>query len=224
MPVPPHEGDRFEGQLTCPDCGHNETISLTLVARSPAAPSLPETIGPIDAVMLERYAAVAAQVDFPLYGLDRSWIGPRFLSGFGGVPVVERFTLGFGDPLDPESPLLRVETHRPSDPHDEVRPQQRHLMAARSLAREMTTIVAPNDAITATLRSKDPTASWAAQTLDVAGQAHEFRALQFEQAWAALGYVGDQLLAIEVRLAPAADIDLVVVDDLEPFVLGTNPA
>ena len=103
-------------QGACPECGLG--FSFVMLTAHPRRFRWLRRLGirstsdrQASAGRLERRAAALAGVRFPLYGLDRSWHGRRWVGGFGSSgDRVTQATLAHGDAWDDSVPLVRVET------------------------------------------------------------------------------------------------------------------
>jgi hypothetical protein len=152
---------------------------------------------------------------FPIYGLDARWTGRRWAGGWGSsAGKVDRIDLAHGDAYDEAAPLVRIETLTLE--HDPVGMQE--TTAAQTLAQHLWLEGGDHDAVRPTFSSPDPTASWGELTLTVDGRRSAFRFLTGGSSWVALGRVGDGIVAVEARHIDPADVGLVTVEDVEPYL------
>lgn len=158
--------------------------------------------------------------DFPLYGLDASFEGRRWVGGHGAANgVLSEVELAHGDALVEGAPLVRVRTRRP----DPGAPRE---LAAGDAARDLSTRLwhegsAEHRAVRAAFVDDDPLGSWDDVAVPVSGEPVAFKRLAAGAAWVALGHVGAQLVSLfarhvpleRVRLERVADVDAYLADD-----------
>jgi len=158
-----------------------------------------------------------AHCPFPVYGLDGSWTGRRWLGGWGkSGDNIEHLELAHGDAFDPKAPLVRVDTRRITAEREGLNLNTAEPQVRRSVARSLVQHLWHEtnvylDAIPSTFQSDDPTSQWGAISLDVDGEFREFSWLQVEATWVALGKVEDALLGLEARNVEPAEVRLVMI-------------
>lgn len=207
----------------CPSCGLGYSSQrLVAVTGSPATEPRDIDIDRSLAQMAQRDVEkrdAVAHCPFPVYGLDRSWTGRRWVGGWGeSGGNIDNLELAHGDAHDPNAPLVRVDTRRiTAEPQglnvnlNTVEPVVRRSMA-RSLVQHLwheTNIYL--DATPSTFQSEDPTGQWGAISLNVDGEFREFSSLQVGAKWVAMGKVGDALLGLEARNVETAEVRLVII-------------
>lgn len=165
----------------------------------------------------ERTAAITAALarwHLPLYGLDQTWTGRRWIGGHGSSSGrTTQITLAHGDAWAEDSPLVRVETAV----LDGGMVPEAH--AARGLARKLFHDTGEHlPAIRDTFRSDDPLAAWDEVGLNVDGEVVTFHALFSEPYWVAVREAGDCLVSIEARHAHPNLVYLVKIQDIEPYL------
>ena len=199
-----------EGRGSCPSCGLGWTESPLLVSTQrtvvPGAEARrrQQALGRIDA---QRREAVA-RCSFPVYGLDGSWTGRRWLGGWGGHDGgLDRLELAHGDAWDENAALVRITTWGVEVP---LRRQQAAHTLAQSLWHETGT---RSEAMASTFSGEDPTASWLPLALPVDGDAVPFRSLSAGPRWVALGEIGSLLVGLTARNIAPADVALVTIPD-----------
>ena len=156
---------------------------------------------------------VVAHCPFPVYGLDSSWIGRRWIGGWSGRSGnIGRLTLAHGDVQDPTAPVVRVDTCPiTAEPAHNFEPRVRRNMA-RSLVQHLWNETAVySEATPSTFRSDDPTRQWDATSLDVNGKPTEFSFLPGGAKWVALGKVDDALLGISARNVELVQVRLTTI-------------
>jgi hypothetical protein len=170
---------------------------------------------------LER-ARILRDPPLPLYGLDASWTGLRWVAGWGGsADRIVHIGLGFGDPFDEAAPLVRIFTWPLSPTTD----RQTVVNAALGLAGYLWHDGgAEHHLVRPAFTSDDPTGTWPELTLPVDGQGTAFRSLAHGPFWVALGRTGQCLVTVEARAVRRDAIGLVVVDDVDPYLTpGPSP-
>jgi len=161
------------------------------------------------------------QAPFPLYGLPASWLGLRYLEGSmtawsrGRPEAVVEASLGHGDPIVGEGPWLRVAV----------------TSVDAEAARTLTTI---RDRLANDLRragthpagaagTEPPGApDWSPVTLTVGGRSTVFEWLAAGRHWVAVAEVGSEVVCLQSRDLPVADVELVRITDLEPYLAGQS--
>jgi hypothetical protein len=167
---------------------------------------------------------------FPLYGLPTSWTGGRFVGGYGGgdkARLVSNIELGHGDPTTASSPELRVQTAIPDNPEQ---------LELDDLARSLdhTATRPPPDLQPEAFarweaercRGEAPTAepNWAHLSIAVDGRPVRFHYLSQGDSWVARARAGDIWVTLSARNFPIDGIELVTVEDVEPYIAGWRAA
>jgi hypothetical protein len=206
------------GEAACPECGLGFSTGSVFAAaqRNPLRRWRARRRG---ATAGRDHAAqrrdVVRQLEFPVYGLDASWTGRRWVGGWGASgDVVDRIDLAHGDAYDAAAPLVRIETRA-------LRVGEKDLQegfAAKGLAQHLWHEGVDHEALRPAFTSADPTATWAALTLPVDGEPTAFRLLGAGGSWVALGRVDRRLVAIQGRHVDPASLALVTVEDVEPYL------
>ncbi len=214
---PPVFGPDGRGEGACPDCGLGfSSMLVTMQRKRGVAERWARWRGQrsLRAHRSER-ERVLRRRRFPIYGLDARWIGLRWVGGWGGSDTaVQHIGLGYGDPYDDRVPLVRVFTWRLSSPTDRMTA----VNAAHDLAHYLWH-EGGHDVIRPAFTSDDPTGTWSEMVLPVDGEPVMFRSLAAGAFWVALGRVGaDLLVTVQARHVDPAGIDLVTVDDVEPYL------
>jgi hypothetical protein len=175
---------------------------------------------------VERFRAAP----FPLYGLPAAWPGPRHLGGWEGSwtkgqrPVTTALSLGHGDPLVDEGPELRVEVR--VEQVDTEQAMTVTLRTRRDLAEELWQRAAPPtrdlaehvEQLAAVHRRPDP--AWSHVTIPVDGRPVAFEWLAEGRHWLAQAELDDCTLTLHARDLPVESVEVVRVDDLEPYIEG----
>jgi hypothetical protein len=144
---------------------------------------------------------------FPLYGLPPAWSGPRFLAGWGarrdrraGGERTTSMQLGHGDPTAARGPLLLVEVDAAAWP------RVTHPDLAARLG-----------------RPAGPGAGSERVEIPVDGAPVGFDLLADGSRWVAQGEAGDLVVTLEARDLPVAEVRLVSVTDLAPYLAEPTP-
>jgi hypothetical protein len=167
--------------------------------------------------MAERFRAAP----FPLYGLPASFTGLRSLGGSGSRgargkrPVVTSLSLAHGDPAAKRGPQLVVEVQAEPDgggagpaPGPELRSA---LAEGPSWA---------GGAGRRPGRAGDP--AWSEVAIPVEGRPASFELLAMGRHWAAWAELDGRTVILRARDLAAEEVELVRVDDVEPYVEGTR--
>lgn len=170
-----------------------------------------------------RYRDSLARRQFPVYGLDESWIGTRSIGGSGASgDKVTRIELAHGDVRDVNAPLVRVDT-RHTTPVTERDPNTYAPLVTRSLARSLvqhlwraTGIYV--DAIPSTFQSDDPTGLWERTHLPVDAEPTEFSFLRAGSEWVALGAFADAIIGLQSRNVDPSEVRLITIEDPTPYL------
>jgi hypothetical protein len=159
-----------------------------------------------------RNRAAVARCRFPVYGLDDRWQGRRWIGGFGSSnSELRNLELAHGDPHDPASPLVRVDTTTEGT------------LVAQTLVQTLwLESGAHTEAMRSTFEARDPVATWDELTFAIDRAPQPFRSLRSTVTWVATGAVGDVVLSIVGRHVDPTSVGLVRVDDLEPYLAGTG--
>jgi hypothetical protein len=185
---------------------------------------------------LQRFEAAP----FPLYGLPPSWTGARFLGGWAaqrdyraGVECTTSMQLGHGERLADRGPLLLVEVDANAWPRlDPPNLAERLAHAGAGVGSATPTGPRPTGAGTAA-RAGPAGASPAAVgaeagsavervEIPVDGEPVSFELLADRRHWVAQGERGDLVVTLEARDFPLAQVQLVRVTDLEPYLAGPD--
>lgn len=162
----------------------------------------------------EAITAALAQWHLPLYGLDETWTGRRWIGGHGSSSGrMTQITLAHGDVWEEDSPLVRVETAV----LDVGKVAEAH--AARGLARKLFHDTDEHlPAIRETFRSDNPLSAWDELSLNVDAQIVTFHALFSEPYWVAFREEGGCLISVEARHTRPNSVHLVKIDHIEPYL------
>jgi hypothetical protein len=158
---------------------------------------------------------------FPVYGLDGTWNGRRWASGWSrSSATVTSVEVGHGDPSDDAAPLVRVGTSSVRLGRDG---RDASAITGASLAQDLVSRLwhggaDHTDAIRRTFTGPDPTSGWDETTLLVDGVRMPFRSLTSDGCWVALGRVGAGFVSLEARHVDIADVRLAVIDDTTPYL------
>jgi hypothetical protein len=214
---------RYRGE--CPSCGlgySGTRFGLERVAGLRAAPLKvsDEARRRAQAVRERRdtdLRQAVARCPFPVFGLDDSWSGRRWISGWGGSgDNVDHLELAHGDVYDPDAPVVRIETRwTTADPEGDVNTFEPHVrrVVARALVERLWHETGTYlDATSSTFQGEDPTGQWDVLRLDVDNEPRRFSALQVGTQWVALATVGRAVLGLQVRNIPPSEMKLVSID------------
>jgi len=165
--------------------------------------------------MAERFRSAP----FPLYGLPASFPGLRYLGGSGSRgargerPVVISLSLAHGDPLAEQGPQLVVEVQaEPEGVGPAPGPELRSALAeALSWAGGAGRRAGP---------AGDP--AWTEAAILVDGRPVSFELLAGGRHWVAWAELEGRVLVLRARDLAAGEVELVRVDDVEPYVEGTR--
>jgi hypothetical protein len=147
---------------------------------------------------------------FPLYGLPASWVGMRYLEGAmtawsrGRSEAVVAARLGHGDPVARAGAWLVV-TVTSIDPE-----------VGRTLATIRRRLVQELHGVAD--RAAEPAGT--SVTLTVDGQPTGFEWYAAGRHWAAVAEVGSAVVSLRSRDLPVAEVELVRVTDLGPYLAG----
>jgi hypothetical protein len=213
--LPRHDQDSAErGSGACPGCGRGYAWSrATLQVHPPSGPALrPEPT--------RRRAQAARNCGFPLYGLDESWTGSRWVGGVSGsADVMNEVELAHGDVRREGAPVVRVTTH----PLSVDTPVTSVVWSThRSLSQTLWHEGLDHERVRAGFLDDDPLGSWQTMALEVSGQSHVFRYLGNASAWGAIGEVGEVLVSVFARNIRPEDVKLAVVSDPEQYLANSG--
>ena len=168
-----------------------------------------------------RQAEVLRRRAFAVYGLDARWTGLRWMGGWGGSnDEVHHIDLAHGDPYDEGAPLARVVTWKLAPPMDDLVVAN----AAQGLAQHLWLDAdAPHDLVRHAFAAEDPMETWSESALPIDGHRARFRLLAHGPHWIALTRTETRLITIEARHIDPADVALMTIDDIEPY-LGEGPS
>jgi hypothetical protein len=163
---------------------------------------------------------------FPLYGLDPSWPGFRYLGGYGtsSRKGVQSLELGHGEARTENGPQVRVEVSVDEPPfagdhivemlrrelfHEAIRPPRE--LEGREMQRWM-------------FDNEKAFESWRPETrkvpIRIDGVPAEFAAVFEGRHWIAQGGAGRLIVKIRARELPIEEVVLVTVRDVEPYIEG----
>jgi hypothetical protein len=174
----------------------------------------------------ERTEARFRSAPFPLYGLPPSWTGSRFLGGgwWGGPPGRERtksLSLVHGTLVQGEGPILSVETGSDFSIGGSV------LLSVAGMVWEGRS-ASVADAVAQQTRADpnpDALARLPARTeleFNVDTVRNSFDAFVDGDEWVARAEIGTHFVTVEGHSFDPADVALVHVTDIEPYILGTR--
>lgn len=213
------------GGGSCPDCGLGYSTVVTAVfTRETSEPVRPSSVQPLLQHSGDDHRARQADIlgrrTFPIFGLDQRWDGLRWAGGWGtSGDEITHIGLAHGDPYDPTAPLVRIGTWLLAGPMAAMTVGN----VAQGLARHLWDEgAAPHDLVRRTWTSDDPTETWSTLELAVDAASVAFRTLGSGASWVALATIGNTLVAIEARHIEPANVGLVTIDDVEPY-LGDGP-
>ena len=174
---------------------------------------------------LERDARITERIfraaPFRLLGLSPSWAGPRMVGGWGGQSGrVTSLELVHGDPLERDDPELSVEVG--SEPLRGLRELALDLWREEDrppedLSPELTGAWMHERWQRLQARPDPP---WDEIATDVDGHLVPFRSLALRDRWVASGEVEGLTVTLRGRRFPRAQVQLVAVSDVEPYLEG----
>ncbi|MGZ6964097.1 MAG: hypothetical protein ACXVKA_07750 [Acidimicrobiia bacterium] len=217
----------------CAECGLGSTSRPLVMISDPAsAPSQEEGLARLEAMMgqqVQRFESAS----FSPFALDERWTGVRSFAGFGGSnDETVRLSLAHGDPFDPGSALVRVETRKPrhiglGGPGD---PRMEYALLTAELVgqfRDLTGIL-DDDVRAAAFPYQDPnayesdsTAPWDDASIAVDGHATRFKVLADNDAWVASAPYDERFIGISAQHWPLTDTGLVTVDEFDVYAEGS---
>ena len=170
---------------------------------------------------------------FPLYGLPPSWTGARFLGGWAaqrdyraGVERTTSMQLGHGDRLADRGPLLLVEVDANAWPRlNPPNLAERLAHAGAGAGPGPATPTGPGPAgAAASPAAVGAEAGSAVERVEIPvdGAPVSFELLGDGRHWVAQGERGDLVVTLEARDLPLAQVQLVRVTDLEPYLAGPD--
>jgi len=219
----------------CSDCGLGRTTQPLILQSSPASPPASATDAQPRAHMPDiagRMQRGFASASFPAYGLDDRWQGTRWFGGVGSSgDEIYRLELAHGEnPWDEESTQVRVEAVLPRKVFEDD--NQNIAIEVDSFTRQqvnkfwMSTGTLPDEvrraAFATDAEAGDPTAPWEEVHLPIDGAAVGFRLLGRDDYWVAQARLSGILLGIESQAWPLEQAGLVVIDDLSPYIAGSE--
>ena len=166
-------------------------------------------------------AQAVTDAGFPVYGLDGTWIGRRWASGWSASSTtVTSVHLSHGDPSGDAAPLVRVGTSSVRTRHDG---RDASAITGALLAQDLVSQLwhggaDHTDAIRRTFTEPDPTSAWVETTLPVDSEPVPFRSLTSDETWVALGRVGACFVSLHARQVDIAEVRLAVIDDRTPYL------
>lgn len=205
---PPVDGGE-SGVGSCPECGLGYSWRRLTVGGSDTRQQLqnPSTQEVAKASRHDQ-ERILNEWHGPLYGLDESWMGSRWVGGHGRSP--ERIThveLGHGDPFDLAAPMVRVRT--------EFAPEMPPGFAIRQGAIHLSMILwhegAPHELVRPSFSGPDSLATWDNVSLPVSGQSVVFRCLNAERAWVAIAEMDAMVVSVFARAVQMSQVSLTQV-------------
>jgi hypothetical protein len=225
-----------EGDGQCPACGLGlftfAPLTFAEEIPPPSAAEMDARRRRTEERMERERREVVSSLEFSVYGLDQSWRGRRWFGGWGSSnDVLRRVELAHGEAYDETAALLRVATSdsaprptrrlRRGAPLVDERPMIRSTVA-QTLAQHLWHEGADySDALRATFAANSVD-QWDVCPILVAENEVEFRCLTWRNLWVALGVVDGLVLGVEARNIAPTDVRLVVIDDLEPYLVDTG--
>lgn len=199
----------------CSECGQGWAAS-TLIAAKPRRWFLRWRRSPrvrSERDVSEYEAQVISRWQLPLYGLDETWEGSRWIGGYAAGGRTTKVDLAHGNPWVEDGPLVRVEiAAMVNGPVD-------HVLTAEELVNRLyheTGTTLPQ--FKETFRSDEPTGSWDKVTFDLDGVPTGFDFLAIEAWWIALREEPGYLISIEARHVSPSSVRLVTIRDVDPYV------
>ena len=149
---------------------------------------------------------------FPIFGLDATWQGRRWLGGAGSRDgEVDRIELAHGDVWDEGVPLLRVETRR-----------NRTLGYDHDIAQEIAQNIwhrgAEHSAVRGAFTDGDPLATWSGAFVTVERQPLPCRFVVGGDWWGVILVVGNQPIKLIGRNISFDKVRLTQIEDVEPYL------
>lgn len=208
LEIPP--GGSAEGE--CPECGlgfgRKMLTRADVIASEPMATYKP--------FVIEKWRRTVEEAAFPLYGLDGTWTGSRWIGGSGSRNgVVDQIELGHGDWREESVPAVRVTTHQVVESMEKFMALH---AGAEMLAHEMWQQGLDHESVRRTYASSDPTEGWDEVTITSGGKPVVFRTMSAPPWWVGLGEVGDAVVALRARNLSPEEIRLEVVEDVERYL------
>ena len=217
--------------VRCATCGHRGShwaaqahgaAPPLSVSASPPTPDEDEVAGPPDVVLSAYFPTPPDEVvgrpdvrsvDFPTYGLDASWTGARYVSGWGqeegqeitSVALLHEPTHGSSEP----SIVVETKPFDGEDLIDEVRDRLWEIAAEGDPSPDFEDWF---DERNVDLKAVRASARSVRIEID-ALKAATFQILEIDSGWAAAGRVRESVVSIQVRgIYPPSEIRLVRVD------------
>ena len=224
-----------ETESRCSECGLGLT-SVPLRVEHPG-PSVAGDTSTEDEpeVLVEarrRMSGAFAAASFSPCGLDARWKGTRWFGSNGSSNgVVTSLELAHGEgPWDEAAPQVRVEVRLPRSlsKGDEANVEiEQALLAREQVSRFWMATGALDPEVRAAAFSTgrvhgDPMAPWADAEIPIDGTAVAFRRLEGDRYWLAQASHGRLLVAIESWNWPVESTGLVTVEDLAPYIQGSE--
>jgi hypothetical protein len=224
-----------ETESRCSECGLGRTsVPLRVEHVEPSETAATSDNDEPDALaeVRQRMRGAFADSSFSPCGLDARWTGTRWFGGSGSSDgVVTSLELAHGeDPWDEASTQVRVEVRLPRkvfEDHEanaeieqaELTREQvsRFWMASGRLDPEVRAAAFPTGAA-----HGDVTAPWADAEIAIDGTRVAFRRLGDHGYWLAQASHGRLLVGIESRAWPVESTGLVTIEDLTPYIEGSN--
>jgi len=224
-----------ETESMCSECGLGRTsvpLRIEHHARAEAGATSHEDESDVFAEHRQRIIGPFADASFSPCGLDGRWTGTRWFGGSGSSDgVVTSLELAHGeDPWDEASTQVRVEVRLPrrvfEDDEADVEIERADLareqvsrfwMATGTLDPEVRAAAFPTGAV-----QGDSMAPWAEAEIAIDGTSVAFRCLADDGYWLAQAPHGRLLVGIESRGWPVELTGLVTIEDLAPYVEGSD--
>lgn len=224
-----------ETESRCSDCGLGRTSVPLRVEHHgrPEVGAAPHEDEPkVLSEVRQRMTGAFADASFSPCGLDARWKGTRWFGGNGSSDgVVTSLELAHGeDPWDEAAAQVRVEVRLPRSVSkgDETNVEIERALLAREQVScfWMATGALDPEVRTAAFRTGavqgQSMAPWVNAEIVIDGTAVAFRRLGDDRYWLAQAPYGRLLVAIESRAWPVESTGLVTIEDLAPYIEGSD--
>lgn len=156
-----------------------------------------------------------------LLGLPAWWEGVRRIGGWGlSNKTVTRLALTHELVADTEGPELRVEISRYGPGYADEREDMEEEFFLEQEFRGIEIRGGADALDVEDLLRRRPKASWLRTTIRVDGEPLEFEAMTDGARWVALAAWGDLIVRLQGHRFPVEDVELAVVQDVEPYLEG----
>jgi len=224
-----------ETESRCSECGLGRT-SVPLRVEQPGPSEVGETSTEDEPEVLvearRRMSGAFADASFSPCGLDARWKGTRWFGGNGSSNgLVTSLELAHGEgPWDEAATEVRVEVRLPRSlsKGDETNVEiERALLAREQVSRLwMATGVLDPEVRAAAFSTGgvlgESMAPWADAEIPIDETAVAFRRLGDDRYWLAQASHGRLVVAIESRAWPVESTGLVTIEDLAPYIEGSD--